>query len=166
MVRSPLSALKRPGERDTSREKSALPGTQVPVRSSRLRLGQHLAAFQRHFQCIILLAKAQDFGQTQPERHCRPGKENRSLDKNPGSDYNEHRKGADRQTASSLPELDQEKDDRSLLEARRRSFFLAFIIAVRHSPCNLERHIDCSPQKGEQNRNFFKRHGQIPPFRP
>ena len=95
-----------------------------------------------------------------------PGKENRSLDKNPGSGYNEHRKGADRQTASSLPELDQEKDDRSLLEAWRRSFFLAFIIAVRHSPCNLERHIDCSPQKGEQNRNFFKRHGQIPPFRP
>ena len=93
-----------------------------------------------------------------------PGKENRSLDKRPGSGYNEHRKGADRQTASSLPNYVR-KIDRSDWELRR-SFFLAFIIAVRHSPCNLERHIDCSPQKGEQNRNFFKRHGQIPPFRP
>ena len=70
---------------------------------------QHLAAFQRQVWCNTLLTKAQDFGQTQPKRRCRPGKENRSLDKNPGSGYNEHRKGADRQTASSLPKLDQEK---------------------------------------------------------
>ena len=98
-----------------------------------------------------------------PHPLCR-AKENRSLDKNPGSGYNEHRKGADQQTASSLPNYVR-KIDRSDWELRR-SFFLAFIIAVRHSPCNLERRIDCSPKKGEQDRNFFKRHGQIPPFRP
>ena len=114
MVRSPLSALKRPGERDTSREKSALPGTQVPVRSSRLRLGQHLAAFRRQstlppfdgrFSVTYFWRKHKIFGQAQPECHCRPGKENRSLDKNPGSGYNEHRKGADCKGQLSYPSI-------------------------------------------------------------
>ena len=47
-------------------------------------------------------------------------------------------------------------------ETLRRSFFLAFIVAMRYSPCNLERHKNCSAEKRKQNRNFFKRHGVSP----
>ena len=43
----------------------------------------------------------------------------------------------------------------------RRSFFLASI-AVRNSPCNFKRNVDCSAEKREQQYDLFKRHGASP----
>ena len=65
--------------------------------------------------------------------------------------------------ASSEPYQDHvRKIDRSLLEAWRRSFFLVFFIMIANSPGDLERYVNCSAEKREQQYDLFKRHAASP----
>ena len=44
--------------------------------------------------------------------------------------------------------------------------FLVFIVAVRYSPSDLKRHINCTAEKREQRGKFQNAHGSYPPFPP